>query len=119
MMKTLLDRPHTKQNPILDKMILELSLYMHPIELDKLIDFMWTLETSEQDINYTVSDCETQLKIILGTERYQMIKELWKEKNQKTLSVYGTLKFKCKKTNKLYDGLDDNDDPNDYEKYYV
>jgi len=119
-MKTLLDRPHTnKKNPILDKMILELSLYMHPIELDKLIDFMWTLETSEQDINYTVGDSETQLRIILGSERYEMIRDQWKEKNQKTLSVYGTLKYKCKQTGKLYDGLDPEDNENDYEKYYV
>ena len=118
-MKTLLDRPYTKKNPVLDKMILELSLYMLPIELDKCIDFMWTLEQSEQDINYTVSDSETQLRIILGTERYEMIKLEWKEKNQKLLSVYGNLKYKCKKTGKLYDGLDDQDDPKHYEKFYV
>lgn len=95
-MKTVLDRPRTKQNKILDKMVLELSIYMHPIELDKLIDFMWTLETSEHDINMTVDDCVTQLKIILGSERYQVIVDKWKQNNQKLLSVYGTLKYKCK-----------------------
>lgn len=120
MLKTLLDRPFiNKKNPILDKMILELSLYMNPMELDRLIDFMWTLENSEQDINYTVNDCETQLRIILGSERYETIRDEWKAKNQKMLSVYGTLKYKCKKTGKLYDGLDDTDNEEDYEKYYV
>jgi hypothetical protein len=115
------DRPWMKQevHKIMNRMVTELSLYMNPIELDKCMDFMWTLESGEFDTNMSVGDCEMQLKIILGSERYEMIKESWKENNSKLMSVYGTLKYKCKKTNKVYDGLDPEDDEKDYEKVYV
>ena len=104
---------------IMDKMITELSLYMHPIELDKCMDFLWTCEQGNFDANLSVTDCETQLKLILGSERYSMIQEKWSQSNQKILSVYGTLKYKCKKTSKIYDGLDADDEVTDYEKIYV
>ena len=115
------DRPWRNQevHKIMNRMVTELSLYMNPIELDKCMDFMWTLESGEFDTNMSVGDCEMQLKIILGSERYEMIKEQWKENNSKLMSVYGTLKYKCKKTNKVYDGLDPEDDEKDYEKVYV
>ena len=104
---------------IMDKMITELSLYMHPIELDKCMDFLWTCEQGNFDVNLSVTDCVTQLKLILGSERYSMIQEKWSQSNQKILSVYGTLKYKCKKTSKIYDGLDADDEVTDYEKIYV
>lgn len=115
------DRPWRNQevHKIMNRMVTELSLYMNPIELDKCMDFMWTLESGEFDTNMSVGDCEWQLKIILGSERYEMIRESWKENNSKLMSVYGTLKYKCKKTNKVYDGLDPEDDEKDYEKVYV
>ena len=115
------DRPWRNQevHKIMNRMVTELSLYMNPIELDKCMDFMWTLEQGEFDTNMSVGDCEMQLKIILGSERYEMIKESWKENNSKLMSVYGTLKYKCKKTNKVYDGLDPEDIESDYEKIYV
>lgn len=115
------DRPWRNQevHKIMNRMVTELSLYMNPIELDKCMDFMWTLEQGEFDTNMSVGDCEMQLKIILGSERYEMIREKWKENNSKLMSVYGTLKYKCKKTSKVYDGLDPEDDEKDYEKVYV
>lgn len=115
------DRPWRNQevHKIMNRMVTELSLYMNPIELDKCMDFMWTLESGEFDTNMSVGDCEMQLKIILGSERYEMIKEQWKENNSKLMSVYGTLKYKCKKTNEVFDGLDPEDDEKDYEKIYV
>ena len=115
------DRPWRNQevHKIMNRMVTELSLYMNPIELDKCMDFMWTLEQGEFDTNMSVGDCEMQLKIILGSERYEMMKESWKENNSKLMSVYGTLKYKSKKTNKVYDGLDPEDDEKDYEKVYV
>ena len=115
------DRPWRNQevHKIMNRMVTELSLYMHPIELDKCMDFMWTLERGEFDTNMSVGDCEMQLKIILGSERYEMIREKWKENNSKLMSVYGTLKYKCKKTSKVFDGLDPEDDEKDYEKIYV
>ena len=92
---------------------------MHPIELDKCMDFMWTLEQGEFDTNMTVGDCEMQLKLILGSERYEMMRESWGQDNTRLMSVYGKLKYKCKKTSVVYDGLDPEDKESDYEKVYV
>lgn len=111
-----------KRVDIMNKMVTELSLYMTDMELDRCMDFMFEIENSKFDINPTVSDCKSQLKLILGSDRYDEIVEQWKNNNQKILSVFGTLKYKNKKdtTDKtLYDGLDDTDDPNDWEKIYV
>ena len=111
-----------KKVDIMNKMVTELSIYMHETELDRCMDFMFEIEDSKFDINPTVTDCKTQLKLILGSERYDEIVGQWKQNNQKLLSVFGTLKYKNKKdtTDKtLYDGLDPEDDPNDYEKTYV
>ena len=118
---SIIDRPWRNQEAykIMDKIVTEFSLYLHPIEVDKCLHFLWTCEQGEFDQNLSVSDCEMQLKIILGTERYEMVREQWNADNQKILSVFGTLKYKCKKTSKVYDGLDPEDDEKDYEKIYV
>jgi hypothetical protein len=111
-----------KKVDIMNKMVTELSLYMHETELDRCLDFMYQIEDSKFDINPTVSDCKTQLKLILGSDRYDYIVDQWKQNNQKLLSVFGTLKYKNKKdtTDKtLYDGLDPEDDPKDWEKIYI
>jgi len=111
-----------KKIDMMNKMVTELSIYMHETELDRCMDFMYTIENSKFDINPTVSDCKSQLKLILGSDRYDYIVEQWKHNNQKILSVFGTLKYKNKKdsTDKtLYDGLDPEDDPNDFDKVYV
>jgi len=111
-----------KKIDIMNKMVTELSIYMHETELDRCMDFMYAIENSKFDINPTVSDCKSQLKLILGSDRYDYIVEQWKQNNQKILSVFGTLKYKNKKdsTDKtLYDGLDPEDDPNDFDKVYV
>ncbi len=111
-----------KKIDIMNKMVTELSLYMSEIELDRCMDFMYQIEDSKFDINPTVSDCKTQLKLILGSDRYDEIVDKWKSNNQKILSVFGTLKFKSKldpSDKTLYDGLDPEDDPQDWEKIYV
>lgn len=111
-----------KKIDIMNKMVTELSLYMTDIELDRCMDFMFTIEDSKFDINPTVTDCKTQLKLILGSDRYDEIVENWKKNNQKLLSVFGTLKYKNKLDSSdrtLYDGLDPTDDPKDWEKVYV
>jgi hypothetical protein len=107
---------------IMNKMVTELSIYMTDMELDRCMDFMYEIENSKYDINPTVSDCKTQLKLILGSDRYDEIVEQWKNNNQKLLSVFGTLKYKNKLDSSdktLYDGLDPEDDPKDWEKVYV
>jgi len=118
---SIIDRPWRNQEAykIMDRIVTEFSLYLHPIEVDKCLAFLWTCEQGEFDQNLSVGDCETQLKIILGSERYEMVREKWNADNQKLLSVFGTLKYKCKKTKKVYDGLDPEDKETDYEKIYV
>jgi hypothetical protein len=111
-----------KKVDIMNKMVTELSVYMHDIELDRCMDFMYQIEESKFDINPTVTDCKTQLKLILGSDRYEQIVEQWKQNNQKLLSVFGTLKYKSKldtSDKTLYDGLDPTDNPDDWEKVYV
>ena len=111
-----------KRVNIMNKMVTELSIYMHDEELTKCLDFMFTIEDSKYDINPTVTDCKSQLKLILGSDRYDVIVEQWKQNNQKILSVFGTLKYKNKvdtSDKTLYDGLDPEDDPNMFEKVYV
>ena len=111
-----------KKVDIMNKMVTELSLYMTDMELDRCMDFMYTIEDSKFDINPTVSDCKSQLKLILGSDRFAECVEEWNKHNQKLLSVFGVLKYKNKidSTDKtLYDGLDPEDDPNHYEKVYV
>jgi len=111
-----------KKVNIMNKMVTELSLYMNETELDRCMDFMYQIEDSKYDINPTVSDCKTQLKLILGSERYDEVVGNWKQNNQKLLSVFGTLKYKNKldtSDKTLYDGLDPEDDPKDWEKIYI
>jgi len=111
-----------KKVDIMNKMVTELSIYMNETELDRCLDFMYQIEDSKFDINPTVSDCKSQLKLILGSDRYDEIVSQWKQNNQKILSVFGTLKFKNKldtSDKTLYDGLDDTDDPEHWEKIYV
>lgn len=108
-----------KKVNIMNKMVTELSIYMNENELDRCMDFMYTIEESKFDVNPTVSDCKTQLKLILGSERYDQIVDQWKQNNQKILSVFGTLKYKSKKDGITYDGLDPEDDINDFERIYV
>ncbi len=111
-----------KKVDIMNKMVTELSLYMTDMETDRCLDFMFTIESSKFDVNPTVTDCKTQLKLILGSDRYDEIVEQWKQNNQKLLSVFGTLKYKSKldtSDRTLYDGLDPTDNPEDWEKIYV
>jgi len=108
-----------KKVDIMNKMVTELSVYMHESELDRCMDFMYEIQDSKFDINPTVSDCATQLKLILGSDRYSEVVDSWKQNNQKILSVFGTLKYKEKSTGKLWDGLDPEDDPDDFDKMYV
>lgn len=118
-LKTMIDRPNLVGFDAFNKIFQELGLYLNDYEIDQIIEFMYQVENSEYDINPSISDSITQMQLILGKDRYQEVTELWKQNNQKTLSEFGTLKYKCKTTGNLYDGLDETDDPKDYEKVYV
>lgn len=110
---------HTLGFKQFEKMYTELSPYLNEIEQDKCLDFMITIENSKYDINPTIDDCKTQMRLILGGDRYDEIVQKWKQDNQKVLSIYGRLKYRYRKDGTMWDGLDPEDDPQDYEKVYV
>jgi hypothetical protein len=116
----LIDKPfyvgHIKN---FDKMVTELSPYMNEIEIDQCISYMFTLKDTKNDINPSPEDCKTQLQIMFGRDRFLELTQAWGKKNQKFLSVFGSLKFKEKATGKFYDGLDETDNVEDYEKVYI
>ena len=118
--KGLIDKPfyvgHIKN---FDKMVTELSPHMTEIEIDQCISFMHTLTDTKNDINPSPEDCKTQLQIMFGRDRFLELTQQWGKKNQKFLSVFGALKYKEKATGKFYDGLDETDDPTQYEKVYI
>jgi len=118
--KGIIDKPfyvgHIKN---FDKMVTELSPFMTEIEIDQCIGFMHTLKDTKHDINPSPEDCKTQLQIMLGSDRFLELTKQWGMKNQKFLSVFGTLKYKEKKSGKFYDGLDEGDNSDDYEKVYI
>ena len=118
--KGIIDKPfyvgHIKN---LDKMVTELSPFMNEYEIDQCISFMFTLQDTKNDINPSPEDCKTQLQIMFGSDRLLELTKQWGAKNQKFLSVFGTLKYKEKATGKFFDGLDETDNTDDYEKVYI
>ena len=122
MKKSLIDRPDTTNIKVFDRMVTELSPYMTEIEIDLIVEFMTKIKDSKFDINPSVEDSKTQIQMIIGQQRYNEVVEVWKQNNQKILTSWGTLKYKNKKDpsdKTLYDGLDDTDNPDDWEKVYV
>lgn len=122
MKKSLIDRPDTTNIKVLDRMVTELSPYMTEIEIDLIVEFMVKIKDSKFDINPSIEDSKTQIQMIIGQQRYNEVVDIWKQKNQKVLSSWGTLKYKNKldtSDTTLYDGLDPEDNPDDWEKVYV
>ena len=118
--KTILDKPMVVNHvAVLDKMITELSTHMRDDEVDKCIGFLHTLKDTKIDVNWTATDAKTQICIMLGSDRFQELAEKWSAKNQKFLTVFGTLKFKRKSDKTLWDGLDEEDKVEDYDKVYI
>lgn len=121
-MKQLIDRPNTSNIKVFDRMVTELSPYLSEIEIDLIVEFMVKIKDSKFDVNPSIEDSKTQIQMIIGQERYNQVVDIWKQKNQKLLTSWGTLKYKSKldtSDKTLYDGLDDTDNPDDWEKVYV
>jgi hypothetical protein len=118
--KLLIDKPdyvgHIKN---MDKMVTELSPFMTDEEVDKCIGYMHTLKDTKYDINPSPEDCKTQMQIMFGRDRFLEMTKAWGEKNQKFLSVFGTLKYRLKSDGSYWDGLDETDNEEDYEKVYI
>lgn len=121
-MKQLIDRPDTSNIKVFDRMVTELSPYLTEIEIDLIVDFMVKIKDSKFDVNPSIEDSKTQIQMIIGQQRYNEVVDIWKQNNQKLLTSWGTLKYKNKldpSDKTLYDGLDDTDNPDDWEKVYV
>jgi len=119
MLKSIIDRPNNGKIKNFDRMVLELGKYMNPLEMDQCIDFMNTIVDSKYDVNPSVEDCATQLKIMFGSERYIELKHQWSTHNQHLVKPIGTVKYFHKPTGTYWDGLDATDDPSDYEEIYL
>lgn len=118
-LKKMIDKPNLTGFQAFNKIFKELGLYMEPEEVDKIIDWLYQVEDSKYDINPSIADSEAQLRLILGSDRYDELVSIWTENNQFRLKQIGTKKYRHKKTQQLYDGLDPEDNPLDYEIYYV
>jgi hypothetical protein len=119
-LRGLIDRPmNVSHIANFNKMVTELSPYMTDVEIDKCIDHMFILEHSVNDSNPSVSDCKTQLQLMLGSERFLDICKAWNAKNQKWLTVFGKMKYRKLSDGTLWDGLDTEDKEDDYEKVYI
>lgn len=117
-MKSLIDRPDTTRIKNFDLMVAQLSKYMNEYEIDLVVDFMDTISDSKWDVNPSVEDSATQLKLILGTDRYNQIKFEWAKNNQKLIND-GRVKFIHIATGEVFDGLDETDNPHDYREIYI
>ena len=118
-MRTIIDRAHSSHVGVLDRMIVEFSKYLGPLELDVCLDFLDKVSDSKLERNWTEEDAATQMKIMLGEERYIELKLQWGKDNQHLLKNLGTKKYYSPKDNKYYDGLDPEDNPNDYIETYI
>jgi len=119
-LKLMVDKPVVTSNiRVFDKMCTELSPYMTELEVDQVVSFMLEIQHSKWDINPTVDDSKTQLQLILGSERFAEICKQWNRKNQKWLTVFGTRKYKKKDDSSYWDGLDPEDNPEDYEIVWI
>lgn len=118
-LRSLLDRPLTGHIKTFDKMTVELSPYMTEYEIDQCVGFMCKLSDTKMDVNPTPTDCQSQMELMFGKERFLEICKQWNEKNQKFLTSFGMLKYKHKVDKTLWDGLDETDNPEDYDKVYI
>ena len=117
--KKWLAMPNTPHISVFTRMVTELSPHMKDYEIEKCVGFIEKIQDSKFDINPSIEDSKTQIKLLIGSERFAECVEQWKKNNQKLLTVFGTRKYKYRKDGTLWDGLDPEDKPDDYEIVYV
>lgn len=117
-MRQLIDRPSTSHCKSLDRMILEFSKYLSELEMDICLEFLEKIKDSKYDVNWSEEDAATQMKIMLGNDRYVELKRLWGKDNQHLLKNLGNRKY-LGKDGVYYDGLDPTDNPQDYVEVYI
>lgn len=114
-MKTWIDRSNTSNIRNFERMTAELTPYMNEYEIDQVVSFMDTISRSQYDINPSVEDSASQLRIILGSERYEQVKAQWAARNQHLVKD-GRTKFVRISDGTVWDGLDAEDNPGDYRR---
>ncbi len=102
-----------------ERMIVELSPHMTEMEIDQCLEFLNTISSSKFDLNPTIDDCKTQLKLIIGSKRYEEIVWRWTEGNQTLLKEVGKRKLRRISDGTLWDGLDPEDRPEEFETIYI
>ena len=117
-MRQLIDRPNTNHCRSLDRMIVEFSKYLSELEMDICVEFLEKIKDSKWDVNWSEEDAATQMKMMLGEERYKQLKICWSKDNQHLLQNLGQKKY-LGKDGVYYDGLDPEDNPEDYTITYV
>lgn len=118
MARHLIDRPNTSHCRSLDRMIVEFSKYLSELEMDICLEFLDKIKDSKWDVNWSEEDAATQMKMMLGEQRYKDLKLQWGKDNQHLLKNLGTIKY-LGKDGVYYDGLDPEDKPEDFEIVYV
>jgi hypothetical protein len=119
MTRQLIDRPGTSHCKALDRMIVEFSKYLGVFELDVCLEFIEKIKDSKWDVNWSEEDAATQMKLMLGNERYKELKIQWGKDNQHLLKNTGVTKYKRISDNSLWDGLDPEDILTDYVVIYA
>jgi hypothetical protein len=117
-MKQWIDRPNTTKIKNFELMCAELSQFLNEFEMDQLIEFMEKISDSKWDINPSPEDCAGQIRLIIGAERYEIVKSKWALKNQHLIKE-GRVKYIRLIDGAVFDGLDPEDHPNDYTKVYM
>jgi len=118
-MRQLIDRPGTSHCRALDRMIVEFSKYLGPFEMDTCLEFLEKIKDSKWDVNWSEEDAATQMKLMLGNDRYKELKIQWGKDNQHLLKNTGVTKYKRISDNTLWDGLDPEDNVLEYEIIYA
>lgn len=118
MARHLIDRPNTSHCKTLDRMILEFSKYLSELEMDICLEFLEKIKDSKYDVNWSESDAATQMKMMLGEQRYRELKLQWGKDNQHLLKDVGTMKY-LGRDGVYYDGLDPEDNLEDFTIVYV
>lgn len=117
-MRQLIDRPNTNHCKALDRMIVEFSKYLSEVEMDTCLEFLDKISDSKWDVNWSEEDAATQMKLMLGSDRYQELKLLWGKDNQHLLKNLGQKKY-LGLDGVYYDGLDPTDNPQDFKEIYI
>jgi len=109
----------TKDYKIFEFILSQLGPYMMSGEVDAILDFLYELENTKYSVSFTAHQAESQMRLILGSDRYTEIVLEWSERNQKYLKQFNNKYFQHTTTKKLKKTLDELDDPTEFKDFYI